>query len=362
MWKKTVIFITRFLLYALLAALVTSALTLNKALIPDQKFGEIIEGSIERPFAYRILVVIVVNTLEKYTPSKIKNAISNSPNNLDLFKTSMYDGSFDWDKYGYRFRLIYWINFLTLLTSFYIFRAISSLFTKNLMIIDFMPIIFGLLTNLIFAKFFKYYDFTNLMLSSLLIYLILKNHFYLSLPVYFLAILNKESAILIPFILMVPTYLTQKNPLLEFNKIVLFVITGLSSYLLMRMYIHSTKGSSVYDNLRINLRYYLNPLKYLKAWFPVVPAIKFPLLNNIILLAPSLAVLYSGFKHTTKFLQYWFLTVAAINIPMVILWGWPDEVRNLEYLFVPSYLLMSCALEYFYGNNSTSKNDLHTLT
>ncbi len=167
---------------------------------PQQKFSiqRIFDGTASEPWAYRQLVPLIVNFADRYTPTPIRNRILHSEfNPSTVFVNAPLAAD---PQYGYRYILIYYINFFALLL---------SLFVLNRILVDWgmqegtalvAPIIFVLATPFLQTKGGYFYDSTELFFFSAAFWLAMQGRIGLLILLTIPATLNKET-----FLIFLPT-------------------------------------------------------------------------------------------------------------------------------------------------------------
>ena len=198
------------LLYMAITAMVVNVFMQTRSLeegSPEFGIELMLDGVANRPYVYRQLVPIVVNKLVSILPVEEHEAFVQY--HLDKYHLKqLYFGkarypnqaSEQWNStYSLKFHAVFLIIFTSLLGVFYccrwlIFYTISG--DSFLQVVS--PLLFGILLPLSFLHGNFYYDFVELFFLSALLLTAIRGDYWYWLILLPLAVLNKESNILVP--------------------------------------------------------------------------------------------------------------------------------------------------------------------
>jgi hypothetical protein len=153
-----------------------------------------------------------------------------------------------------------------------------------------------------------------------------------------LAVLNKESNILVPFLyaaIIIGNGSKWKYRLF----IAIGFIVSVGVYFFIKQKYSQNPGGTVMWQLGYNIDFWLAPKNYFLWHDFYTPMVPFPRGFNIILLLVLAKLLFWQWGEKPLFAKRLFVLAVLINIPLFILFSWNDEIRNLSFLFLPIYLL-----------------------
>jgi len=312
-------------------------------------FSKMLEGSADRPYVFRRLVPIIANyTASLVSPEKQPAFVERYLDRYHLKQLYFEKGKFRqhqtieaWSpEYSIKYHTAYFILFLSLIGTLYCLRALIPFASSNENpLTPFVPVIFILLLPLSFMLGNYYYDFVELFFLSLLLLTAIKGYYAWWLLFLPLAVLNKESNILVPFLyaaIMIGNSSKWRSRL--FIGVSFTVSVGV--YLFIKQKYSQNPGGTVMWKLGENIDFWLTPGNYFLWQDFYAPMILFPRGLNIILVAVLTSLLFWQWGKKPLFAKRLFVVAMLINIPLFILFCWQDEMRNLSFLFLPVYLLI----------------------
>jgi len=304
-------------------------------------FETMLNGEATRPWAYRVLV-----------PSGVKFAadslIENSQieqSNYFLESSGVHERYFRGaaERWTPEMALRYHVGLAAIVGSLFVFlwllRSLAVRFDiDNPVLRDLAPLAFTLLLPLAFLKGGYLYDFPELLLIGCCFLAATSAPLWLLLliPV---AVLNKETAILLPLIL-APLLVDLEKPKRGLLLLAGSLLGGLIAFLAVRQMMAGNPGGSVEFHLVDNLAFWLRPASYLDFSMMLGAGMPMPKMHGLVVIVPLALLLMLGFRSADVRLRRVFLIALAINVPLLLFFGDKDELRNLSLLFVPIYLLM----------------------
>jgi hypothetical protein len=314
-------------------------------------YSKMLDGSAERPYVYRQLVPIIANYAASLVPPEEQPTFVEQHLDKYHLKQFYFGKNKDFRKYdgipvdewspGYaiKYHVAYFILFLSLLGTLYCLRALTSIVIPNENpLAPFIPVLFILLIPLTFVSGNYYYDSVELLFLSLLLLTAIKGYYAWWLLLLPMAVLNKESNILVPFLyaaIIIGNSSKWRNRIF----IAIGMAVSLGVYFFIKSKYSQNLGGTVIWQLRDNIDYWLTPKSYLLWHDFYAPMIPFPRGLNIILLVVLAKLLFWRWGEKPLFTKRLFVLAALINLPLFILFSWHDEIRNLSFLFLPVYLL-----------------------
>lgn len=314
-------------------------------------FSKMLEGSAERPYVYRRLVPIIAN----YAASLVspEEQVAFVEHHLDEYLVKKlyfgksrellgYDGKpiDDWSPgYAIKYTAVYYILFVSLVSTLYCLRTLTRTASPNKHpLTPFVPAVFILLLPLSFNYGNYYYDFVELFFLSVLLLTAIKGYYVFWLLLLPLAVLNKESNILVP-LLYAPIIIGNSLNWRYGSLIAIGFAVSIGVYLFIQQKYSQNTGSSLVWQLEPNIEFLLTPKNYFLWSDFYAPMIPFPRGFNIFLLAVLAKLVFWQWREKLSFTKGLFIVALFINFPLFILFGTLDEMRNLSFLFLPTYLL-----------------------
>ena len=173
-------------------------------------FTKMLDGSADRPYVHRQLVPIIANYVASWLSPEEQPAFVErylDPYRLkqlyfEKSKYQMIQTIEVWSPgYAIKYHVAYLILFLSLLGTLYCLRGlIPYASSRENPLTPFVPALFIVLLPLSFMHGSYYYDFVELFFLSLLLLTAIKGWYVWWLLLLPLAVLNKESNILVPFL------------------------------------------------------------------------------------------------------------------------------------------------------------------
>jgi len=374
--KHTVALISKeaiiLLLYMAMSAMVLNVFMQTRSLeegSPSFGLTPMLDGTAKRPFVYRQLVPITVNFLVSLIPQEQHQAYVHY--HLDrfhlkqiYFERAKYPntnkGKELWTPtYSLKFHLVYLIMFASLLACMYCMRwLLSEVFKETDSFYALAPLVFMALLPLSFVTGNFFYDFPELFFLTILLLTAMKGWYSTWILLLPLAVLNKESNLLVPllyFSVIIGSLGVWRNRIFLGLSIVISSIV----YFYIKMLYQDNPGSTVVFRLSKNIDFWLNPKNYLLWSDFYAPLIPFPRGLNVAWIALIISTMFLAWKSKPTVIKWLFGTALLINVPLLVLFCHADEMRNLSFLFIPTFLLMSHSLRYLlFPHRETAPNNL----
>jgi len=238
-----------------------------------------------KPFQYRVLMPVLIKTFEFITPGFIESKINGIT--TDIIDTKIQSQSdipdYKADKlyqYGYRFVVFMILNVLALFGFLIVLRQLAeALNVFSVRACDLLPLGMAVAIPIYFNFGNFMYDFSHLLLFASSLLLLYKKQWRFYLVLYSLALLNKETSVMLVIVFIVNYYKELRRA--EFYKLLgiqagLFLIIKLLLYLIFI----GNPGGVVEHHLAWNL----NHLSQLSSYFnfePIGKGMIFPAYLNI---------------------------------------------------------------------------------
>lgn len=305
-------------------------------------FQQITEFTSYRPYVYRVLMPWLVNRTYEAIPGQIREGTPaflqlGAEHFISANETSTWSSEL---KFKYLISC-YWM-FLFLFASLLALRGLTLVFFRGQRLLaDVAPMAFGLLLPLSFRGGGGFiYDFSEMFFLFVCLALIASGRytwFYVLFP---LALLNKESfALCIVFYAILLLFHTRNGNMVV--HLVLQTVIAVVIIAFVRWRFSEQPGGTVEFHLANNIRYWSNPKAWVEFMTAFTPFIPFPTPLNILVLPFLGWMLFSGWREKPWILKILFLVSSLISIPLLLLFCWKNELRNLSLMFPFAYLL-SC--------------------
>jgi hypothetical protein len=177
--------------------------------------------------------------------------------------------------------------------------------------------------------------------------------YYALLP---LAILNKESNLFLgasAVALAAPSLASRDvlRPLIKHGA--LHAIIGFPIVLLVRSAVAGNPGSGAEFWFPSNVHFWLDPRSYFRFESGPAPLIPVPAGANVIVMTLAVSGIFAYWSRKPAWLKRLLLGSALVQLPLMLLFCFHDELRNLSLLF-PAFFLAACHT-YAYVNDTTNQ-------
>ena len=308
--------------------------------LAENTFEGMVDGTAYRPFVYRRLLPDTANFIDRMTPQSIRNwlyvhqrqgayfhifAISNSP-------------TANSPVYFYRYLIVYILtfgfSFLAVCSMFLLCKACGS----PEPVAVFAPVILILVFPYLLTRGGYSYDYSELALFTLAVWMALKLKWWWLIPIALLGAWNKESFFFMPTL----------YPLLRLRSSRLSALSGaavLSSgclivYWLVRASFAHNPGGAVDFGLVEQIRFLTHPRILLFGTEETFGIRMFSAFTPIPMVL-AIWMIVRGWKHLPRVIQKHGKLALAINIPLYFLFCNPGELRNLSMLYVVLLLALA---------------------
>ena len=323
---------------------------------PENNFALMMSYQAHRPYAYRVLTPLVVNSAASLVSTDLL-----TDSETFLMQTSpllkyvrVTDG---WDPLlSLKYHIAYFYMFVCLLLFAVTLRYLAiKVLHPPPVFSDLAPVLALLLLPTTFAHAGHIYDFPELLLVTAAFWAITCNRhwlFYLILP---LALLNKESAMLLVVYFGAVHYDRLSRRTLGIHLLV-NVIVALSIVFYIRSLFASNPGSGFDFHLLSNLAYWFSITPYVGAFDVYAPLIPTPKGGHIVLLALLGFSVWYQWKEKPVALRRALIAMSGALIPLFLIAGYHDETRALYLLFPVIYLMFLQTFQSLYAKlpHSTS--------
>jgi len=313
--------------------------TLNSA---QYGFALVLEHKTPRPYAYRVLMPTLVNGLAKLEP--IRRTLGR-PLLLDrgVQRYMPPDSVAHWSadlRVKYLIAGFLMVGFL-MLAMFSLRGLTRTFYPDSRVMADAGPILFGLALPLTFRGESGFlYDFSEMGLFFLGVHLLARRRLWAFLGVLPLILLNKESnAVVWVFSAVILLSRRPWRQALLHLGLQAAVIGGILLGLWTAF--ADSPGGMVELHAMGNLRHWSRLSTYLDFMTTGVAFVPVPKPHNIVLLILLVWLAVSRWRSKPVLARRLFLASAILNLPLMLLFCYRDEWRNLSLMF-PFYYLLAC--------------------
>jgi hypothetical protein len=131
---------------------------------------------------------------------------------------------------------------------------------------------------------------------------------------------------------------------------VIMVLMGAVVFWWVRVGNLNHPGQGVEFHLWDNLHFYARPNTWFEFMASHAPLIPFPKGLNLIFVWFVVAMLFFSWKSKPVLLKQVFWVACAVNLPLFVLFGFRDEMRNLSMLFPAMYFLATDSVMQLYAS------------
>ena len=295
-----------------------------------------------RPFAYRVLSPTLIDAGVRLVPERVRAArrdwfLERSP----LLRYRFANESWSLEK-SVRWHVAYAYVFASLLALLFATRWLTGrTFPGRALFRDYAPAIGALLLPLSFHLGGYLYDFAELCLLTLALGALLARNDRLYYPVFVLAVLNKESDVLLAA-LFVAVHLGSMPRRRLAAHAACQALLGAALLAAVRWALRDHPGGPVEVWIGHNVGYWTDPASYVATFAPIAPLVRLPEPGNVALLLLVGAGL--GWRWSEKPAAIRRLVVAslAITVPLLLLFAFENEIRGALYLAFPPIYLAAC--------------------
>ena len=305
-------------------------------------FEKIVDGTATRPVAYRVLLPTVANWVDAAVPKPFERWLYDYQNfqKMDAFFPSP---TAEDPVYFFRYLILYLETFLFALLAVYAMQLVCRALGFGPATALFTPVVVILLVPFIECNGGFFYDYPELALVSLAVWIALKFEWWWILPVALLGTWNKES-----FLLFMPTlypFLRQRAvPIRAAAQVaVLMLLCGIA-YLPVRLrFAVNPADASVIPGMD-QLNYFLHPHNFL---FDTETTYGLILWKSSTILPMALLVwtIWLAWSRLPLMIKRHAQIATAINLPLYVLFCAPGELRNLSMLYVALLAVLATNLE-----------------
>jgi hypothetical protein len=291
---------------------------------PAARFSDMIYGEATRPFVYRVLMPASIRLIASAIPPQTKAATNSRLQNNHLVQEVLSRFNTQ-PEYAVESLIALALLYLSLLGFVFALRyLLTGVFQAPTAFTDLVPLL-GALGLVLFFTHGYLYDFSTLLLFTLGLGLMVRANWRAYLPVFVLACLNKETAILLTLVFAVHFY---RNPRIDRAHFTRILALQIAIYVVIRLLLMWTFRDNPGSLVEFHLHRHWSVYK------------RYPLLAIASILLCILVAFMMFHKWREK--PYFLLHGTLIIIPLFalhMLWGWPYEFRVFYEVYPITVLL-----------------------
>ena len=330
------------LLYTIVAALVLGTFATRwgfRGDSPHWGLEKMLAYEARQPFAYRVLSPTLINAGISIVPrSYVERHREWFLEETPVLRYRHRNESWDLDK-SVAWHVAYLYLFLSLMIALYAARAVTREAGPGPPLLsDTAPAIGVLFLPMSFLFGGYLYDFAELAFLFVCLLTMLRSQWALYYLAFVLALLNKESNILIVvYFAAICWDRVDRRQLVAHLGAQLLI--GAIILIALRIVFSDNGGGPAEFWMSLNALFWLQPETYLRFDRPYAALIPTPRSANLISLFLVSSIVVIGWRACPPTLRRLALFSAAVNIPLFLIWGFLDEIRNLSLTFPALYLL-----------------------
>jgi hypothetical protein len=181
------------------------------------------------------------------------------------------------------------------------------------------------------------YDFPELLLLLCGTLFIVKGRWTAYYAVLLMATLNKETGMFLTAYFVALRW--DSLPRLKlFSHVAAQGLLSVAVILAVRIYFSENPGVLTESRPLEHLVTWTDPRSYIRFFDFVSPLVFIPRATNILFLMLLAGLLYQGWSMMTSSLRRFLGLILFVNVGLVLVGGYPDEVRNFSLLFTPLFI------------------------
>ncbi len=329
----------------------------------DQRFSfeSMVEGTAYRPYVFRQMLPEIANLVDRAVPSSVKDWLyRNQGRGPSAYMALMAISPTAANRvYFFRYLVLYTFTFLFALLAAYAMYGVCHALKLHEAAAVFSPVIVLLIIPYIQNVGGYFYDFPELALLAMAIWIALRFDWWWIIPVAALGAWNKETFVLV--ILSLYPLIRIRNSRIKalIAVAILCVVCFTVSYPIRLQFAHNP-GAAVGIRLSAQLHSLLHPRKLTISTVETygVRGLRAYTLFPMAMLIWSVCRAWGLFPRPMR--QH-ALIAAAINIPLYFLFCQPGELRDLSLLYVVLLLVIAVNLNRWIGGSKEPEADPQAL-
>jgi hypothetical protein len=308
----------------------------------------------DRPFAYRVLMPLLIRGIDAATPFWTVDAAMFEQR--DAYRRLRLERGTE-----KRQLIAAALLLCSLLGTLYAARRVSKLVYPRMpdLAADLAPAVAVVFLPLTFIRGGYMYDFPELFFLFATLLALLKSRWWWYYALYALAVLNKESNVLVVLFFAAVGPLALSARQLRKHLILHMFVAGplLAS---TRIAFAQHPGAQMENRLMQNIDFFLSPGSYFQFFEIYAPFVPVPRGFNIITMCAVAFLVACAWRRLPVVVRRLFFLVSLVAIPLYLVGSHTDEIRSLSLLFPALYLVAVhsvCSLYTHAERSSASPDD-----
>lgn len=341
------------LLYLTVSQVVTACFLTAWGSMIAKRLPDMLSFSTERPFAFRVLTPWLMNQMLRLAPKERIEAFLRKPLLPDSSERVVDEALSRYDfppELDVELLMLEFLLISVLVGTAYVTRATLRHFQLPSFVCLLGPAIFLFGLPLHFAGGGYIYDMPELLFASLATLFFCRGQWLAYYPILTLAVLNKESALLLTGFCL--AFLLQKQWRLAVKHVSLHLLFALPPLIGTRVAFASHPGSDVVNYAAHNLEYLLSVSPYLARARTYDPLLPVPISLNVLLLALGAAFVFYRFRSKPIEVYGMFFGTWLAVLPLFLMFGYANEVRVFALCFPAGFVLAGYTLADLSGDGA----------
>lgn len=304
-------------------------------------FDELISYEAPRPFAFRVLTPLMINSMTVALPERVRAAITRVDADDGLSRVGRARAAYGWPGGNDVARYMCYVLLLVgLIATAMVWRTLVRRHCSGSELLgDYVPALGLLLLPMTFLKGGYIYDIPELFYVSACLVFFLSGRWKLYYVMFTLAVLNKESDVLLASWCVGRYVIDRDWRRLARHGLIHLAIAG-PLLVGTRLLFASNPGSNVEVHFLENLDFLTSPESFFsfRKWY--AETIPVPAGFNVVNLFLGGTLVFLGWKRKPRAVRMVFASSVLTLLPFFLVAGWRDEIRVFAMAF-PSFLLLS---------------------
>jgi hypothetical protein len=307
-------------------------------------FAEIVSFRSQRPFCFRVLMPLAINAIARLVPHSViltnSEWLLHSSTLMAFEKDRIAKGGWSLDL-SVKYHIAYLLCYVAILVFMVLLRfLIVAIYRPSPCAATFGSAVFVLLLPLTYLNGGYLYDFPELTLCALYLLAVFYERKFISVIIFGLAVLNKESDVFLVIYFIAYMLCMKRSRTTLFVWGMAHAVLGTLIVIGIRYLFRNNGGNSVAYFFPQNLQFWTRFRSYLFFIAPFSPLIRMPRGPNVLVIAFFTWAFVSGRKQIPRWLALGFVAMLLVYFPLMLVWGFFDEIRVCGPLF-PAMMTMA---------------------
>jgi hypothetical protein len=312
-------------------------------------FEAMMNGTAEKPYVYRRLLPDAINWIDRMTPPKTKEWLyrhQGSGLNSYIYAISLSTTAQN-KVYFFRYLLLYLLTFAFAFLSAYAMYMVCREIGVGPPAATFAPVIFILLIPYFQTPSGFSYDYVELTLMCVSVWIAMKYEWYWLIPVAVLGTWNKETFLLFMPCLY-PFVRQRRGRTATVAGIAVLFLLCCAIYMIARMRFAQNAGTDVMPQWDDQILEFTH-LKPFVGFYDETFGLRVPRIYSVLPMALLIWTVVRGWRLLSSTLKQHAKIAAVINLPLFVLFCTPGEVRDLSLLYVTFLAMLALGLDEWIG-------------